>query len=182
MIRSFAAALVFMIGLSVFAQSLVVFDGADKKKGQSWADPKDTVVLTVSDAQPFNGRSALELKAKWSNWWAGGGWNWFGWYGPGDDLSQYTNLTFQIKKSSGDLKDLFVAFVDTANKASKPVNIIESGCITAIGAEYAKVTVPMSKFTGEFNSKAVWGINFGILPQAQAGECTLYFAQIEFIR
>lgn len=180
MLKRISIALIFLMGLNVFAQSLVVFDGKEKKKGQAWADPKDTVTLAVSDAQQYNGSSALELKARWSNWWAGGGWNWFGWYGPGDDLSQYSNLTFQIKKSSGELKDLFIQLVDTNNKASKQVNIVEAGCVAAIGGEYVKVTIPLSKFAGEFNNKAIWGINFGILPMAQTGECTLYFAQIEF--
>jgi len=170
----------FVFCLNTMAQSLVVFDGADKKDGKSWAGPKDTVTFDVSNAQPYNNKAALELKAKWSNWWAGGGWNWFGWYGEGNDVSQYANLSFYIKKSSGDLKDLGVNLVDAANKQSKRIKIIESGCITSIGAEYAKVTIPMSKFTGDFNSKAIWGTDFGIYPKEQAGECSLYIAQIEF--
>ncbi|HCE44472.1 MAG TPA: hypothetical protein DET40_13065 [Lentisphaeria bacterium] len=180
--RIVAAVVVFFITLNAMSQadSLVVFNGSDKKSGKSWASPKETVSLAVSATESFNSRSVLELKAKWSNWWAGGGWNWRGWYGSGDDISQFANMTFSIKKASGDFKDISVQLVDTTNKASKQLNIIESGSVASIGSDYAKVTVPLAKLGGDYNSKSVWGINFGIAPKSQGGECIIYIAEIEF--
>lgn len=59
--------------LNISAQGeLLIFDGQNAVKGQSWADPKDSVTFALSNIKPNSGKlSHLDLNAKWSNWWAG---------------------------------------------------------------------------------------------------------------
>ena len=175
--------------LNLSAQGeFVVFDGKDAVKGQTWADPKDSVAFGLSTVKPCTGKSShLDLNAKWSNWWAGGGWNWHGWYdtdaSPGDDISSYDDLSLSICLYSGSIKDLWIQLVDTANKSTSMIKLKESGIADSFGAEYKTVAIPLSKFdmTG-FNKKNVWGINFGIIPQTQAGECRIFIGKIEFLK
>ena len=162
-----AMTVMFLI-FSAYAQdsALVVFDGDGKKSGSGWADPKDSVTLGITDTVKFNNKSTLELKAKCKGWWAGGGWNWTNWSGPGDDITQYDYLSFQIRKTSGSLKDLWVQLADSTNKVSCQMNIVENGCTPPIGDEFAKVAVPLSKLTGDFNKKSVSCMNFAEIGRA----------------
>ncbi len=167
--------------------SRAVFDGAGKSGGQAWTDPKDTVSFSVSSEELFRNGKHLDLNAKWSSWWAGGGWNWAGWYDPDGtlsvDASGYSNLVFQIKLKSGAINDLWVSLTDSSNKNSAQVFLKKDCGLPAIGAQYAEVKIPMQKFLKDgFNPKAIWGINFGIVPETESGEARLFIAQIEFAK
>jgi lysophospholipase L1-like esterase len=166
--------------MSIYAQNLIVFDGKDKTSGSGWGNPKNSVTLGVTDDIQFEGASTLQLKVTCNNWWGGGGWNWKNWAKEGDDISSKDFISFWIKKSAGELRDVRLQLLDDDNKTSVPVRPVKLGYISAIGDEFTKVVIPLSEFTGEFNKQRVACLNMFIDPITANGSATLNVAKIEF--
>jgi len=166
----------------IYAQNLVIFDGAGKQQGSGWADPKNSVTLSVTDSVKFGKKNTLQLKAKCKNWWGGGGWNWKNWSKNGDDISQYDFISFHIKKSAGTLNDVRIELADSTNKASSKVKLIKNGYCLSLNDEFVKVAIPVKEFTGNFNNKSVTAINLAIVPVTATGEATVNLAQLEFCK
>jgi len=173
-------ALITLALTSVWAQNLVVFDGETKKKGGSWADPKNSVTLGVTDSVKFNGKSTLQLKGQCKNWWGGGGWNWKNWSRNGDDVSQYDFISFYIKKSSGNFRDICIQLADGSNKASSKIYIVKNGYSSSIGSDFSKVVIPLDKFIGKVNKKNLTSLNISFAPATPNGGGTVNIGQIEF--
>jgi hypothetical protein len=81
---------------------LVIWDGDKVGAGQGWADcdkkPGCKATVVKAAGAGMNGGAGLKFHGEGPGW-LGMGWNWFGWYPEtaGTDISQYTNLTFQIR-------------------------------------------------------------------------------------
>ena len=64
----------------------IIFDGISRTHGSGWSDPKETTSLAITSLPVLQNRKGLEFRAGWTNYWAGGGWNWHNWQPGGDDL------------------------------------------------------------------------------------------------
>ena len=80
---------------------LVVFDGEKHTGGSSWSDPKDITKFVLIDAAQTGGAKILRFEGGWKNYWAGGGWNWTNWQGPGSEITSFDFLTVTIRKAEG---------------------------------------------------------------------------------
>lgn len=181
----FFISLTFLI--SAQESKLVVYDGGENSKGKAWADPKETVTIKQSKKSPYKNSQHLILKGSWSNWWAGGGWNWYGWYNGSDNLLDYKTLNFALKLESGDrhIKDIWVSLVDTKGNHSAKVYIIKNGYASKkdLKGDYTEIALPMSKLAGiagNTNIRAIWEIVFGIIPSAKKGSAEIFIDNIYF--
>ncbi len=165
----------FLISCAIWAQasSLVVFNGTSILSGGSWSSPENSVSMKVTDNVKFNDASTLQLQAKCQNWWGGGGWNWKNWQKPGDDSTRYKALSFWIKKSAGQLRDVWVQLGDSENSVSSQVNIVENGYSDELGNDFVRVVIPLERFTGNFERKSLASINMTVVPVSEDGAARL---------
>ena len=172
----------FFASPAIGAESKILFDGASRTEGGGWSDPKETTALGITSEPVIQNRRALEFRGGWTNYWAGGGWNWKNWQPEGDDLRPFNALSLKIRKTSGELADFWFQLQDVDRKSSGQVRLLGSGLLAEITGEFQTVVIPLLLFDGEFDRTKVSTLNFGIMPGTQQkGECTLQFADITLI-
>lgn len=121
------------------------------------------------------------LKAGGKNYWAGGGWNWTNWQGPGSDITSFDFLTITIRKAEGEqLKDVWVQLADAANKTSPQVKLVGAEIVKELPAEFMTVSVPLKLLTGGADFKTVCSLNIGLVPGSADGRGAVEISRIQF--
>ncbi|MBS5531257.1 hypothetical protein KH017_10760 [bacterium] len=160
---------------------LVVFDGEKHAGGSSWSDPKDITKFVLIDAAQTGGAKILRFEGGWKNYWAGGGWNWTNWQGPGSDITSFDFLTITIRKAEGEqLKDVWVQLADAANKTSPQVKLVGAEIVKELPAEFMTVSVPLKLLTGGADFKTVCSLNIGLVPGSADGRGAVEISRIQF--
>ena len=160
----------------------IIFDGISRLHGSGWSDPKETTSLAITSLPVLQNRKGLEFRAGWTNYWAGGGWNWHNWQPGGDDLRPYNALSLKFRKVSGELADFWFQLGDADRKSSGQVRLLASGLLSEITGEFQTVLIPLPLFDGDYDRMRVSTLNFGVMPGTQQkGECVLQFADIRLV-
>ena len=160
----------------------IIFDGISRIHGSGWSDPKETTSLAITSLPVLQNRKGLEFRAGWTNYWAGGGWNWHNWQPGGDDLRPYNALSLKFRKVSGELADFWFQLGDADRKSSGQVRLLASGLLSEITGEFQTVLIPLPLFDGDYDRTRVSTLNFGVMPGTQQkGECVLQFADIRLV-
>jgi len=165
------------------APPLVVFDGGKHMTGKIWVHPRGVSELKISYQHPFSNKAHLYFKARWINGWAGCGWNWKSWKGPGDDITKYKTLRFRLGVSKHKIKGLLVQLTSNDGNGADAVGpkVMLLPEIDKRG-KYILFTIPLEKLIGgKLDPKNVWGINFDVHAFEKEGECKIYIDQIEFL-
>ena len=160
----------------------IIFDGISRLHGSGWSDPKETTSLAITSRPVLQNRKGLEFRAGWTNYWAGGGWNWHNWQPGGDDLRPYNALSLKFRKVSGELADFWFQLGDADRKSSGQVRLLASGLLSEITGEFQTVLIPLPLFDDDYDRTRVSTLNFGVMPGTQQkGECVLQFADIRLV-
>lgn len=169
-----------LMSLSAAEGSLVVFDGAKNCAGSSWSDPPQITKFALTEAGT-DGARLLRFEGEWKDYWAGGGWNWTNWQGPGNDVTSYGSLTVTFRKVEGDqLRDVWFQLADAANKTSPQVKLIEAKLLETLPGEFTTVSIPLTSLTGGADLKTVCSLNIGFVPSTANGKGAIEISRIQF--
>jgi len=172
---------VFSSASCAYGACLKVYDGSLHVAGASWSEPKGSAsFISQADA---SGRAFLALKASWKEGqWAGAGWNWHSWDGPGDDASSYDALKISLSSRGAKLKDLGVSLVDKSGAKGSSAMLSAWGLPQGPGEGFSEVSIPLSALQGRCDLRSVWEVDFSISPESpKEGECEIRIAKIEFV-
>lgn len=160
--------------------SLVVFDGVKNCAGSAWSDPPQITKFVLTETGT-DGARLLRFDGEWKDYWAGGGWNWTNWQGPGNDVTSFGFLTVTFRKAEGEqLRDVWVQLADAANKTSPQVKLVESKILNALPGEFTTVSIPLTALTGGADLKTVCSLNIGLVPSVASGKGAIEIKSIQF--
>lgn len=169
-----------IINLAGAEGSLVVFDGGKNCAGSSWSDPPQITKFFLTGAEA-DGARRLRFEGEWKDYWAGGGWNWTNWQGPGSDVTSYGSLTVTFRKVEGEqLRDVWFQLADAANKTTPQVKLIEAKFLNVLPGEFTTVSIPLTSLTGGADLKTVCSLNIGFVPSSANGKGAIEISRIQF--
>lgn len=153
----------------------IVFDGGQTAGGGGWSAPQDSTTLGKADG-------ALVLKGSTTNWWLGAGWNWYNWYGLGDDLSSQTTLSVRMHLVSGDPKEITVHLMDANKQAGSKIGLVKQGMVTmaALRSGWQELSLPLDGLCRGLDRTAVWELDVGLSFANASGSATLLIDDIRF--
>lgn len=151
-------------------------DGGDIGTGQSWADcdKKGACKAKLSPApkQGHNNSNGLKFHVEGEGW-AGGGWNWFGWWpaDAGTDIRPYNHLTFWVKVSAKSPElgpepgALSISLGCSNGKKGTASPILAKYDKNLMDGQWHKVSIPLVDFYvgkegAEFDPASAWEFRF----------------------
>ena len=163
--------------------AVIFYDGetasTNLASGNAWISPSGSTVTEVTTTS-HSPTHSMDFNFVWaSGYWSGGGWNWANYNAAkATNLSAYVGLQVWLKSGTGTLNNITLQLVDSAGVTSTAVNVnayLAGGITTA----WQEVYIPLSAFTGSYNTASVWMLNFSDGGTA-SGNDTLYLDDFSF--
>jgi len=161
--------------------SVINYDGETHNlaTGGTWISTGSTITETTTTSH--SPTHSMDINFVWtSGYWAGGGWNWAAFNASNaTNITSYTGVQMWLKSGAGTLNNITFQLVDSAGVTSAAVNAstyLPGGITTT----WQQVTIPMSAFSGTYNTSSVWMLNFSDGGTA-AGNDTLYIDDFAFL-